>query len=123
MHCERRNEQLAVTDLIGNEGAEENNDAETGGPSAGDRAEVGLGEMELSAPVAENATSRAESYAGGEDGHEAGEEEAFRVGCRRAGVVLARGNICGGGHGWVRNESRCTGWVSKCGNEGSVGWG
>ena len=81
---ERRNDQLAVADLVDDDAADDDAEAEAGEAGAADGAELRAGEAEVSAPVGQDAAADAEADAGGENGQEAGPEQA--LGVRRDGV-------------------------------------
>ncbi len=95
---ERQGDQFAVADLIHDDAADDDAEAEAGETRAADGAELRAGEAELLAPVIENAAANGEADAGGEDGHEAGPEQAFGVG-RDAGVGGIGETIDSGAHG------------------------
>ena len=64
--------ELAVADLVHDDAADDDAEAEAGEPGAADVAELRTGEAELGRPVGKDAAADAEADAGGENGQEAG---------------------------------------------------
>ena len=98
-----QNHQRAITDLVGQQRADEDDDAEAGEAATGDAAELGLGESIVGGPIAEDAGADRETDAGREDGEEAGPQQPLlvmrlvvlhgnsrRVGSRSPGRVQVR---------------------------------
>ena len=82
---ERRDDQLAVADLVDDDAADDDAEAEAGEAGAADGAELRAGEAEFRGPVGKDAAADAEADAGGENGHEAGPQQA--PGVRRDAIV------------------------------------
>ena len=76
----RGDDQFAVADLVRDDAADDDAEAEAGEAGAADVAELRRREAELAAPVGENAAANGEADAGGKNGHETGQEQAFGVG-------------------------------------------
>ena len=83
---ERRDDQLAVADLVHDQPADDDAEAESGETGAADGAELRAGEAELRAPVVKDAPADAETDAGREDCHESGPQQP--LGVRGDGVGL-----------------------------------
>ena len=76
---EGRDDQLAVADLVHDHAADDDAEAEAGEAGAADGAELRAGEAEFGGPVVEDAAADREADAGGENGHEAGPQQALGV--------------------------------------------
>ena len=76
---EGRDDQLAVADLVHDHAADDDAEAEAGEPGAADGAELRAGEAESAAQLAKMPPRMREADAGGENGHEAGPQQAFGV--------------------------------------------
>ena len=72
-------DQFPVADLIHDDAADDDAEAEAGEARAADRSELCAGESEVSSPVRQDASADAEADAGGEDGEEACPEKPFGV--------------------------------------------
>ena len=84
MKQERRDDQLAVADLVDDDAADDDAEAEAGEAGAADGAELRAGEAEVRCPVGQDAAADAEADARGENGQEAGPQQP--LGVRRDGV-------------------------------------
>ena len=82
---ERGDDQLAVADLVDDDAADDDAEAEAGETGAADGAELRAGEAEVGGPVGQDAAADGEADAGGENGQEAGPQQA--LGVRRDGFV------------------------------------
>ena len=77
---ERGDDQFAITDLIRDDARDDDAEAKAGKAGAADGAELRAGEAEVSGPIREDAAANGEADAGGENGHETREEQAFGIG-------------------------------------------
>src|SRR5688572_33113296 len=80
MHHERQDHQFSVTNLVRDQGAEQNDNAEPGQAAARNLPEITLGEPELGSPVSKNTTANRESDSCGEDGHKARPQQPLGIG-------------------------------------------
>ena len=76
MEQERGDDQLAVADPVDDDAADDDAETEAGETGAADGAELRAGEPEVSGPVGQDAAANAEPDAGGQNGQEAGPEQA-----------------------------------------------
>ncbi len=76
---ERGDDQLAVADLVAHDAADDDTEAEARETRTGKGAELPGREAILRAPVVENPAADGDTDAGGEDRHEAGPQQTFRV--------------------------------------------
>ena len=74
MEQKRRDDQLAVADLVDDHAADDDAETETGEPRAADGAELRPGEAEFRRPVGKDAATNPKADARGENGQEAGPE-------------------------------------------------
>jgi len=72
-------DELAVADLVHDDAADDDAEAEPGEPGAVDEADFQPGEVKGLHPVAEDGAADAEADAGRQDGHEACPQQAFCV--------------------------------------------
>ena len=91
---ERRDDQLAVADLVDDDAADDDAEAEAGETGAADGAELRAGEAEVSGPVGQDAAADAEADAGGENGQEAGPQQALGVRCGDFGAYSRIAHGC-----------------------------
>ena len=77
---EGQDHEFAVADLVGDHAADDDTEAETGEARATDGAELRGREAELFAPIVEDTAANGETDARGENGREAGPEQALSVG-------------------------------------------
>ena len=76
---ERGGDELAVADLVHDDAADDDAEAEPGETRSTDGTQLGAGEAEVGGPVGEDATPDAEADAGGEDGEEACPKQSLGV--------------------------------------------
>jgi hypothetical protein len=88
VHQEREGHELAVADAIGDERAENDDDAEASQAAADDFAQLGHSEAEFVGPVDQDAAAHREADARGEDRKEACPEQALGIG---SGAVVHEG--------------------------------
>ena len=81
-------DQFAVANLVADDAAEDDAEAEAGQPRATNHTKLGTGEAEFFAPVVKDTAADGKADTGGENRHEAGPQEAFGVG--RDGLVRGR---------------------------------
>jgi hypothetical protein len=77
---ERRDHQRRVTDLVRDQAADDDAEAEAGEPRTVDLAVLRGAETVLSRPVGQHAAADREADAGGQDREEPGEQQALCVG-------------------------------------------
>ena len=73
-------DELTVANLVDDHAADDDAEAEAREASTADGAELGTREAVFGRPSAEDAATEGEADAGREDSHEAGPEEALRIG-------------------------------------------
>ena len=78
-------DQLAIADLVDDDAADDDAEAEAGKAGAADGAELRAGEAEVGCPVGKDAASDAEADAGGENGQKTGPQQALGVRCDGVG--------------------------------------
>jgi len=71
---EGESDQLAVAELVDQDAADDDTEAEAGETSATDRTQLGRGKAVFRGPGAEDAATKGEADAGRKDSHEAGPE-------------------------------------------------
>ena len=81
MHDERRDDQLAVADLVDDQAADDDAEAEPGEAGAADGAQLRAGKAEFSGPRRENGAADGEADAGRENGDETRPEQTLGVRC------------------------------------------
>ena len=86
--------ELAVADLVHDEPADDDAEAETGEPGAADGAELRAGEAEFGGPVRQDAAADAEADARRENGQEAGPQQPLGVRCDGVGAYSRSAHGC-----------------------------
>src|SRR5438309_1539441 len=81
MHGESENHQLPVAELVSDNPAEDDDQAEAPKAAAADVAQFLLGEAVIPGPVHQDAATHAEAYPGRENGEEAGPKEPLGIHC------------------------------------------
>lgn len=79
MQEERGANEFAITNLVGNDAADNDAEAETGQARAADLAELRAGEAVFGAPVSKDTAANGEADAGGKNGHETGPKEPLAM--------------------------------------------
>ena len=93
MAQEGRRHQLAVTDFVGDQRAEDNDDPEAGQTTTGDSPQLGHRESELIRPLAQDSPPDGVAHTSREDGHKASPEQSVSI--RRDGVAAVAWNVFG----------------------------
>ena len=79
MEQERRDDQLAVADLVGHHSADDDAEAEAGQAGAADRPQFGAGEAEIDSPICDDRAAYGEAHARSQNGHETGPQQSLTI--------------------------------------------